>query len=189
MNAAALLLPHRCLVLSRTALHQLRQSLERGTGVQSATYLQEAGFAGGEGIFKAFSEWVAATYFVERPADLDIQYLGEAMGRFFLETGWGNLVPDQISSAAMCLDSEDWAEAVPDSEAQYPSCHFSCGMLADFLGRLSGGLVGVMEVECRSRGDRRCRFLAGSPETLHTLYERMNQGMSYEKALGLDGER
>jgi len=187
MNAAALLIPHRCLVLSHTALHQLRVSLERGTGVQSATYLQEAGFASGEGVFNAFSEWIAATYFVEKPSDLDVQFLGEAMSGFFHECGWGTLVPDQIAHAAICLDSTDWAEATPESEAQYPSCHFSCGMLADFLGRLSGGLVGVMEVECRSRGDSRCRFLGGSPETLHGLYERMNQGMSYQQALGIEG--
>ena len=42
-----------------------------------------------------------------------------------------------------------------------------------------------MEVECRSRGDARCRFLAGSPETLSMLYERMAQGASYADALGL----
>jgi predicted hydrocarbon binding protein len=186
MNAAALLLPHRCLVLSRNALHQRRMSLERGTGVQSATYLQEAGFASGEGVYSAFSEWVSATYFVEKPSDLDVQYLGEAMSGFFHECGWGTLIPDQIAPAAMCLDSTDWAEAAPESEAQYPSCHFSCGMLADFLGRLSGGLVGVMEVECRSRGDSRCRFLGGSPETLHMLYERMNQGQTYQQALGVE---
>ena len=40
-----------------------------------------------------------------------------------------------------------------------------------------------MEVECRSRGDARCRFLAGSPETLAALYERMAQGMAYAEAL------
>ena len=184
MNAASLLLPHRCLILSRAALHQLRASLERGTGVQSATYLQEAGFASGEGVYAAFSEWAAATYFVERPADLDIQFLGEAMSGFFHDCGWGTLVPDQIAPAVVCLDSSDWAEAHPESQAQYPSCHFSCGMLADFLGRLSGGLMGVMEVECRSRGEERCRFLAGSPETLGVLYDRMNQGTPYMQALG-----
>ena len=185
MNAAALLLPHRCLILSRSALHQLRISLEKGTGVQSATYLQEAGFASGEGVYNAFAEWAAATYFVEKPSDLDVQFLGEAMSGFFQECGWGTLVPDQMVTAVMCLDSSDWSEAAPESEAQYPSCHFSCGMLADFMGRLSGGLMGVMEVECRSRGDERCRFLAGSPETLHSIYERMNQGISYQQALGM----
>jgi hypothetical protein len=76
-----------------------------------------------------------------------------------------------------------------DAKGEYPSCHLTCGLLADFLGRISDGLVAVMEVECRSRGDSRCRFLAGSPETLSTLYERMAQGMSYEAALGLAGAR
>jgi hypothetical protein len=58
-------------------------------------------------------------------------------------------------------------------------------MLADFFGRLSNGLVAVMEVECRSRSDARCRFLAGSPDTLSTLYDRMAQGTSYAEALGV----
>jgi hypothetical protein len=40
-------------------------------------------------------------------------------------------------------------------------------------------------VECRTRGDARCRFLAGAPETLSTLYDRMAQGSSYTDALGL----
>jgi hypothetical protein len=40
-----------------------------------------------------------------------------------------------------------------------------------------------MEVECRSRGDARCRFLAGAPETLSLLYERMAQGSGYVEAL------
>jgi hypothetical protein len=57
-------------------------------------------------------------------------------------------------------------------------------LLADFLGRVSEGQVAVMEVECRSRGDARCRFLAGAPETLGILYDRMAQGSGYLEALG-----
>ena len=87
----------------------------------------------------------------------------------------------------LALDSTDWAEASERGGAEYPSCHLTCGLLADFLGRMSDGLVAVMEVECRSRGDGRCRFLAGAPETLGTLYERMSQGMAYGEALGLHG--
>jgi hypothetical protein len=44
-----------------------------------------------------------------------------------------------------------------------------------------------MEVECRSRGESRCRFLAGAPETLSILYDRMAQGMGYMEALGVEG--
>ena len=63
-------------------------------------------------------------------------------------------------------------------------CFFSSGMLADFLGRLSGEPVSVMEVECRSKGDARCRFLSASPETLNAVYEEMSGGRGYEEALG-----
>ena len=50
---------------------------------------------------------------------------------------------------------------------------------------ISVGLVAVMEVECRSRGESRCRFLAGAPETLSALYDRMAAGASYLEALGV----
>ncbi|HSB54807.1 MAG TPA: V4R domain-containing protein, partial [Gemmatimonadales bacterium] len=69
----------------------------------------------------------------------------------------------------------------------YPSCHLSSGALAEFLSRVSESTLGVMEVECRSRGDARCRFLAGSPETLTILYGRMAEGTSYLEALGVTG--
>jgi predicted hydrocarbon binding protein len=57
-------------------------------------------------------------------------------------------------------------------------------MLADFLGRVSGEPVAVMEVECRSKEDPYCRFLSASPATLQEVYEKMTTGMSYSEALG-----
>jgi hypothetical protein len=57
-------------------------------------------------------------------------------------------------------------------------------MLADVFSRLGGGQFAAMEVECRSRGDGRCRFLLAAPETLTLVYERMTHGMGYAQALG-----
>jgi len=173
--------------LGPRVLQQLRAVLERDAGLQAASYLQEAGFAGGEAMYAAYAAWLGENYGVERPGDLDAQYLGEALGRFFAELGWGNVTVTPLGAAAIAFDSPDWAEALGDAKGEYPSCHLTTGLLADFLGRISDGLVAVMEVECRSRGDGRCRFLAGSPETLSTLYERMAQGMSYGEALGIAG--
>jgi hypothetical protein len=62
-------------------------------------------------------------------------------------------------------------------------CFFSAGMLADFLGRLSEETVAVLEVECRSRGDARCRFLSATPEVLERVYNEMTAGRTYEEAL------
>ncbi len=174
--------------LGRRVIHQLRASLERDTGIQAATHLQEAGFAGGEELYGAFATWLKDRHQIDRPADVDMQYLGKVLSEFFSEQGWGKLETMPLGTAVLALDSADWAEALDTPEGQFPSCHLSCGLLADFLGRVSEGSVAVMEVECRSRADKRCRFLAGAPETLGMIYERMAQGSSYVEALA-GGER
>lgn len=176
--------PHAGLRIGRRVLHQLRTSLERDTGLQASTYLQEAGFAGGEELYGEFTEWLMATRGVERPDDLDARFLSEILSEFFAEQGWGALTATPLSDAVLALDSTEWAEAAAEGRGEFPSCHLTCGLLADFFGRLSDGLVAVMEVECRSRGDARCRFLAGAPDTLGILYDRMSHGSSYLEALG-----
>jgi predicted hydrocarbon binding protein len=177
---------HGGLRLGRRVLHQLRSALERDTGLQASTYLQEAGFAGGEELYGEFTKWLVSTRGVERPADLDARFLDEALSEFFAEQGWGALTAQTLGGTVLALDSAEWAEASDEGRGEFPSCHLTCGLLADFFGRLSDGLVAVMEVECRSRGDARCRFLAGAPETLSALYDRMAQGSSYIDALGVN---
>jgi predicted hydrocarbon binding protein len=176
---------HSGLRIGRRVLHQLRLALERDAGLQAASYLQEAGFAGGEELYAEFGDWLRATRGVEHPPDLDMEFLSEALAHFFKEQGWGTLTVSPFGDSVIALDSPDWAEAVEDVRGEYPSCHLTCGFLADFFGRLSDQVVAVMEVECRSRGEARCRFLAGAPETLGTLYERMAQGTAYAEALGV----
>jgi len=173
--------------LGRRVIHQLRASLERDTGLQAAAYLQEAGFAGGEELYASFGDWLARTRGVDQPSELDVEFLGEVLGEFFADQGWGRLNAIALGPAVVALDSAEWAEALDERQGEFPSCHLSCGLLADFLGRISQDLVAVMEVECRSRGESRCRFLAGSPETLGVLYDRMAQGTGYLEALGVLG--
>ena len=176
---------HAGLRIGRRVLHQLRASLERDAGLQAASYLQEAGFAGGEELYAEFADWLLATRGVAHPPDLDVEFLSDALSAFFAEQGWGALTASPFGNSVMALDSSEWAEAAAESRGEFPSCHLTCGLLADFFGRLSEQVVAVMEVECRSRGDARCRFLAGSPDTLGTLYDRMTQGTAYADALGV----
>ncbi len=173
--------------LGRKVIHQLRASLERDTGLQAAAYLQEAGFAGGEELYMAFGEWLGRARGVKQPSEMDVEFLGEVLGEFFTDQGWGRLTATPLGPAVLALDSAEWAEALDERQGEFPSCHLSCGLLADFLGRISQDLVAVMEVECRSRGESKCRFLAGSPETLGILYDRMAQGTGYLEALGVVG--
>lgn len=168
--------------IGKRALHQMRATLERETGPKAALLLREIGFAAGEGAHQAFEEWCRSNYDVGSARELDTTFLREALAGFFAEAGWGTVVISELTPAVLALDGAQWSEAQVQG-AEYPSCHFSCGFLADFFTRLGGSRAAVMEVECGSRGEDRCRFLVGSPDMLTYLYERMTSGMSYQEAV------
>lgn len=170
------------LTIGRAALRQLRVSLLRDAPDHAVPILQEVGFAAGEGVYDAFRAWLPGETGVAHPDDLDAGRLNDVLGAFFQAIGWGFMTVAPLGTAALAVDSSDWAEAEPGS-AETPMCFFTSGMLSDFLGRLSGEPVAVMEVECRSRNDERCRFLSGSPDTLNAVYEQMSHGRTYAEAL------
>ena len=171
------------LTRGKRSLHPLRSALERALGVQAAPLLQEAGFASGEALSDTLQHWVQANYLVDRPQELDAEFLGEALSGFFADQGWGALTLGKLGDSVITVDAPEWAESTPGS-GQYPSCHVSAGLLADVFSRLANGQFAAMEVECRSRSDSRCRFLLAAPETLTLVYERMTHGMTYQQALG-----
>jgi hypothetical protein len=171
------------LSLGHGTLKALRQSLLSHASDQAIAVLQETGFASGDGVFQAFGDWLRAQHGIAGPEELDAAQLNEALSGFFQSNGWGSLALSPLGGGALAVDSPDWVEAEPGT-SQVPMCFFSAGLLADFLGRLAGETVAVMEVECRSRSDGRCRFLSASPETLERVYQAMTAGRTYEEALG-----
>jgi len=170
------------LTIGRAALRQLHVSLLRDAPDVAVAILQEVGFAAGGGVYDAFCAWLPGETGVTRPDELDAGRLNDVLAAFFRAIGWGSMTIAQLGNAALAVDSSDWAEAEPGS-ADTAMCFFTSGLLSDFLGRLSGEPVAVMEVECRSRNDARCRFLSGSPDTLNAVYEQMSQGRTYAEAL------
>ncbi len=165
-----------------SVLRQLHASLAAHAPDQLVTVLQEAGYAAGEGSYRGFAAWLRERAGVDSPANLDAGLLAEMLSDFFASTGWGTVTMSPVGTGALALDSRDWAEAEPGT-AQTPMCFFSAGMLADFLGRIADDTVAVMEVECRSKGDARCRFLSAPPDVLDRVYQEMTAGRTYEEAL------
>ena len=163
--------------VSPRALYALRDRV----GAQA---LQEAGYAAGEGTYKAFAAWLPGVAGVDDPKELAAPRLAEVLSRFFSSLGWGTVEVETLGDATFAVDSMNWPEAQPDAGLQYPSCSFTSGLLADFMTRIAEAGLAVMEVECRTRGDQRCRWLVGSPETLTALYEHMAQGADYRTILG-----
>ena len=169
-----------CLALPRASLGALRSALIRDTGGGFATYLQEAGYAGGEAVFAAFKSWLA-----DRGEDVEALDLAGFQSRateFFHDAGWGSVAITPVGDVVAMVDSRDWAEADPLSALPYPSCHYTTGMFADFFGRTAAAPLSVLEVECRSSGGPHCRFLVGATEVMGHLYERMAAGEPYEAA-------
>ena len=171
------------LALTRPALAALRTALMRDAGPAAASYLQEAGYAGGERLFSAFRQWLRDKG-DGSPEHLDVEIFERRASEFFRMAGWGTLRIGSLRDAVATLDSEDWGEADPKSGMDHPCCHFSTGMFADFFGRLAESELAVFEVECRSAGAKRCRFLVGAPEVMQQIYDEMGRGVGYDEAVG-----
>lgn len=168
--------------LTRDALVTLRSVLFRDAGANAAAYLQEAGYAGGNALYQAFAGWCASHGFA-MPEHMAAPEFEQYAAAFFAELGWGAVSVGMLHDSVMTIDSANWAESDPASAMQFPGCYLSAGMLADFFGRIAGTPLTVMEVECRSMGSERCRFLLGSSETMQHVYDGMTQGVPYDAAL------
>jgi len=167
--------------VTRDSLLALRAALYRDMGPNAAALLQEAGYAGGRALFDAFTRWLSARG-LSSPESLPAAEFGSRATEFFRDAGWGSIDLGALDTVAT-VDSTDWAESDPAHPLEFPGCYYTAGVLADFFGRLAAEPLAVMEVECRSMGSPRCRFLVGSGETMQRVYDAMAEGVTYEDAL------
>jgi len=169
------------MAMPRESLLALRGALVRDLGPNAASYLQEAGYAGGPTLHEAFARWLEQRG-LDTPEALPTHEFGRRATEFLRDAGWGSIALGTLHEGVATIDSEDWAEADERTLLEFPGCHMTTGMFADFFGRLAGSEVAVMEVECRSMGAPRCRFLMGSPAVMQAVYDEMGRGISYEEA-------
>jgi predicted hydrocarbon binding protein len=168
--------------LTRETLVSLCASLLRQNGSEAAMHLQNAGYSGGATLFEAFSRWLLARGY-GAPEAQPASVFGQRATQFFRELGWGSLDLGAFGESVATVDSGDWAEADPSSALEFPGCYLTTGLFADFFGRLAGSPLAVMEVECRSMGAERCRFLIASAEVMQHVYDAMGNGMTYDAAV------
>ncbi|MBA2244696.1 MAG: hypothetical protein H0W11_07045 [Gemmatimonadetes bacterium] len=172
----------RSLRLPPGSLRALHQALARGHDpVESATLLREIGYEMGDVFYDALEEALAQAP-EESLRSLPPERFWSGCSAFFEQHGWGGLRWAKLHPAVAALDSPDWIESEERREP-HPACHLTTGLLAKLLSRAAGGDIAVLEVECRARGDQRCRFLFGGPEALDLLYREIRAGTSYTAAL------
>ena len=168
--------------LTRDAFAALHAALFRDAGAQAPGILQEAGYAGGGMLHQAFTQWCAEQG-LAAPETLAAPDFGQRASDFFAALGWGPIAVATLHDSAMTVDASDWAEANPAAGMAFPGCYLSAGLLADFFTRLGGEPLVAMEVECRSVGHERCRFLLGSGETIQHVYDGLVNGVDYDTSL------
>ena len=94
----------------RASLGALRAALIRDTGGAYATFLQEAGYAGGDSVFASFKNWLESRG-VAGADHLDVDAYQSHAADFFREMGWGSLTITPLHDVVAMVDSSDWAEA------------------------------------------------------------------------------
>lgn len=161
-----------------------RRALAGGLGTdEGARVLREIGLETGEDFHTLFEGWLAAAPDgARRVSDLSPEDFWDRLSAFFATLGWGGLSQEQLHPGLLALDGEDWLESADRHEPQ-PACHFTTGLIAGMLHRVAGGDVAVMEVECRSAGDARCRFLVGSDLALESVFDSLESGASLSVAV------
>jgi predicted hydrocarbon binding protein len=176
------------LALPVRTLKALREALAAEVGEDSAARaLRIAGAAAGEAMFRTFASTLDVTG-EEHDIRAGLTAVPEerfwgAVSAFFAARGWGRLSFVAVHEGVGALEAPDWIEANTENGSARPACFFTTGLLAGLLGRVTGEEVAVLEVECRSRGDARCRFLFGAPAALEALYANIATGQDVDSSL------
>jgi hypothetical protein len=165
--------------LSRATFDALRMAVMHDGGVAGATLLQDAGFAGGESLYESFRGWLREQG-EEDPGALSTDRFGERASEFFAAAGWGSFRLGALDDSVATVDTTDWREADPSTNLGHPGCHLTTGMLAGFFAAAGDAPIAALEVECRSAGNDRCRFLIGAAPVLTHVFEQVEQGAGYE---------
>jgi hypothetical protein len=165
---------HDTVALPPAALHALRTAVRLSPDGDAR--LRDAGYDAGRALYDDFTAWSAARTGVHDPAGASLESFGASLGAWAAQHRWGTLAFESgdggDTGGLPVFRATGWFEVEPsgDAPAPYPSCHFTTGLLAGFLGRLAGRPLAVMEVACGSCGDPACRFVVGGEPALARLY-------------------
>jgi predicted hydrocarbon binding protein len=170
------------LVMPVAALTALRGALITAVGDDAAAdALRAAGYAAGN----AFHATLTAG--ADDAGAVSADQFWSSFATLFASRGWGRIRFSEAHPGVGSLESSDWTEGATDDDAQRPACHFTTGLFANLLGKVAGADVAVIEVECRARGDARCRFLFGGAEAVHAVYDRLTAGDAPDDAIAQIG--
>jgi predicted hydrocarbon binding protein len=163
--------------LAQRTLRDLRLRVAGASG-GGPDALREAGYAGAASLFDAFESWLGDRG-SRRAEDLSIEEFSSRAAEFFQNAGWGRVTFRSLHDALAVIDIENCWEAQLHGQGE-TGCHLTTGTLAGFLGCLADYPVAVMEIDCGTSSNSRCRFLAGNGDMLEHAYEQLSRGEMWE---------
>ena len=171
------------LALSRSSLAALRAALIRDAGPAAASYLQEAGYAGGETLFDSFRSWLACAPRCS-PRSWRVEEFERFATDYFRDAGWGSLKVGTLNDAVATLDSTDWGEADPGERHGPSRVSLHDRHVRRFLRQRSP----TLRSRCsRSSVARWALHAAASSSATRTVmehvYDKMGRGVDYEEAV------
>jgi hypothetical protein len=143
--------------------------------------LRQAGFDSGEAVLALLRERFRDEFGRDGLRSLPAADFWDGFAGFCDESGWGQLRHRLVHPGVGELDGENWFES--EAETSRLGCQFTTGLLASLLQHLAGEDVAVLESSCRGRGDTRCRFVFGAPETLDVVHRGLASGTGLDEAL------
>jgi len=157
----------------------LRHELEAEVGtLPTVRALHSAGYHAGLAAAETVQELAGGKAFEATKTDFFV-----GIRDYFVKRGWGTLTHSVVHEAVGVLSSPDWAEVAEGEIDPDASCCFSTGFLSGLFSQLAGGLIAVLEIECRARGGSSCDFAFGSEGAIHELYGQLLEGVDLDGAL------
>lgn len=147
----------------------LRSALLSRADLDTVFALRDAGYAGGDGIYAAFDQFVRSRDLVD-PQALEVGHFFRRAGEFWTSCGWGQVSFASEDDAFCVVEIANCWEADAADQPDPRGCHLTVGALGAFLGRFADYPVSVLETEGPATGSGKCRFLAGSPEMIGAFY-------------------
>ncbi|MEO9046625.1 MAG: hypothetical protein ABI331_04260 [Gemmatimonadaceae bacterium] len=151
------------------ALLALRKALLTRPDLDTVLALRDAAYAGGDSMYDAFKDYVAARDSVD-PQELDVRQFFRRAGDFWTQSGWGTTTFSEADDAFCAVEIDGCWEAHLDDQPDPRGCHLTVGIIGAFLGKFADYPVAVLEVEGPATDSERCRFLAGSMAMIAAHY-------------------
>ncbi len=159
----------RMLSAPTSTLLALRAALLTRPDLETVFTLRDAGYAGASELYEAFETYVREKDLID-PQQLALDHFFQRAGEFWTAAGWGDTTFSADDDGFCVVEIDGCWEADPRDQPDPRGCHLTVGILGAFLGKFADYPLSVLEIEGPETDSVRCRFIAGSADSVSAYY-------------------